>query len=80
MTIHSYSHWTKSRRSDAGGNCVECAVSEDGTMIAFRNSRHPDGPILEFDRASIQGFVADIRHGEFDFLLTPVGRTPARAV
>ncbi|WP_329458130.1 DUF397 domain-containing protein [Streptomyces sp. NBC_01497] len=57
--------WRKSRHSAPGGNCVEVAALEDGS-IAVRNSRHPQGPALVYTRAEIAAFVAGAKDGEFD--------------
>ena len=39
--------WQKSRRSNPSGNCVEVAELADGTGVAVRNSRDPNGPVLD---------------------------------
>jgi hypothetical protein len=60
-------NWTKSRHSAPGGNCVEVAALQDGS-IAVRNSRHPQGPALIYTRAEVAAFVAGAKDGEFDGL------------
>jgi Domain of unknown function (DUF397) len=41
--------WRKSTFSGGGsGNCVEVAVT--AAAVAVRDSKHPDGPHLEFPR------------------------------
>lgn len=57
--------WTKSRRSNQSGNCVEVAQLPDGS-VAVRNSRHPDGPALVYTRAEMTAFVRGARDGDFD--------------
>ncbi|MEG3627743.1 DUF397 domain-containing protein [Streptomyces poriticola] len=59
--------WTKSRHSNAEGNCVEVAPVDGG--IAMRNSRDPDGPALVYTPAEVAAFLAGARDGEFDHLL-----------
>ncbi|WP_320779958.1 DUF397 domain-containing protein [Streptomyces sp. CRN 30] len=59
--------WTKSRHSNAEGNCVEVARVDGG--IALRNSRDPDGPALVYTPAEVAAFVAGAKDGEFDHLL-----------
>lgn len=58
-------HWTKSRYSNAEGNCVEVASLADGA-VAIRNSRDPHGPALVYTPAEIEAFLAGVKDGEFD--------------
>lgn len=57
--------WTKSRHSNAEGNCVEVAALADGA-VALRNSRDPEGPALVYTPAEMAAFLAGARDGEFD--------------
>ncbi|GGS64908.1 DUF397 domain-containing protein [Streptomyces griseoviridis] len=59
--------WTKSRHSNAEGNCVEVARVDGG--IALRNSRDPDGPALVYTPAEVAAFLAGAKDGEFDHLV-----------
>ncbi len=43
-----------------GGTCVEVADNLTG-VIAVRDSKDPDGPVLRFSRADWSAFVAGIR-------------------
>ncbi|MCP2324777.1 hypothetical protein HDA40_003284 [Hamadaea flava] len=65
--------WRKSGRSNASGNCVEVARLPEGSGVAIRNSRNPDGPALVFTAEEIAAFVAGVRDGEFDDLVVPGG-------
>ncbi|GHA06684.1 DUF397 domain-containing protein [Streptomyces tauricus] len=59
--------WTKSRHSNAEGNCVEVARIDGG--VAVRNSRDPEGPALVYTSAELAAFLAGAKDGEFDHLL-----------
>lgn len=59
--------WIKSPYSNSQGNCVELAQLPDGG-IAFRNSRHPDGPALVYTPDEWQAFIAGAKAGSFDHL------------
>ncbi len=41
----------------------------DGTGIAVRNSRFPDGPALIYTHEEITAFLLGVRDGDFDNLL-----------
>jgi hypothetical protein len=58
--------WRKSRRSNPSGNCVELAELPDGTGIAVRNSRDPEGPALIYTVEEIAAFILGARDGDFD--------------
>lgn len=60
-------HWRKSRFSTAEGNCVEVAELP-GNDVAVRNSRFPNGPVLQYTQAEIAAFIAGVKAGEFDDL------------
>jgi hypothetical protein len=55
--------WRKSSRSEYG-LCVEVAFGP-GT-VRLRNSRYPDGPVLEFTAAVWDAFIADVREHRYD--------------
>jgi len=70
--------WKKSTYTgDDGGNCVEVA-EVNGTinapehktghakLIAVRDSKNPDGPVLYFTQAEWDAFVAGVKDNEFD--------------
>ncbi|MFB4318309.1 DUF397 domain-containing protein [Actinomadura sp. 21ATH] len=52
--------WRKSRHSGSGNACIEVAEL-DGTSLAVRDSKDPEGPRLLLDRATWNGFLSRIR-------------------
>ena len=48
---------------DGGGTCVEVAALE---LIAVRDSKNPDGPVLLFARQEWIEFVRGVKAGLFD--------------
>ena len=53
--------WRKSGWSAHNGNCVEARMA-DGT-VQVRDSKDPDGPVLEFTAGEWKAFLAGFRHG-----------------
>jgi len=39
---------------------------KEGTEVLVRDSKNPDGPVLEFTAAEWDAFLAGLRNGEFD--------------
>ena len=54
--------WRKSPYSGGGQDCVEIASLPAGGM-AVRQSKDPDGPVLEFTASEWAAFTAGIRDG-----------------
>nr|WP_211840677.1 DUF397 domain-containing protein [Saccharopolyspora hirsuta] len=50
--------WRKSSRSGNNGACVEVAAAAD--LVAARDSKDPDGPVLVFSRARWASFLAGL--------------------
>lgn len=65
-TSFQHAAWRKSSRSNGNGgsNCVEVAVV--GTNVGVRDSKNPDGPILQFTPTDWASFVDSAKHGRFD--------------
>jgi len=61
----SGSYWVKSSLSFSNGNCVEVACLPDGG-VGVRNSRHSEGPVLEFTPDEWHSLLGGVRNGEFD--------------
>jgi hypothetical protein len=57
--------WRKSRFSGANDNCVEVAKLPNGGR-AVRNSKRPDGPMVEFTGPEWAAFLAGVKDHEFD--------------
>ncbi|MDK0521367.1 DUF397 domain-containing protein [Streptomyces sp. ML-6] len=59
--------WFKSSYSSNGGDCVEAAanlVAPFG-VVPVRDSKNPNGPVLNTSAASFASFVAGVKAGEF---------------
>lgn len=57
--------WRKSSYStQEGGQCVELAALD--TTVGVRDSTDPLGPVLQFSRPAVAGFVSGIKAGELD--------------
>jgi Domain of unknown function (DUF397) len=55
--------WHKSSYSgNGGGDCVEVATSMPG-VVAVRDSKDPDGPMLRFTADEWQAFLSAVRTG-----------------
>jgi hypothetical protein len=51
--------WRESRHSANAGNCVEVAGNLAG-VVAVRDSKNPDGPILALEPKAWRRFVAHL--------------------
>ena len=62
----SRAEWRKvSYSSSNGGTCVEVARNLPG-VVAVRDSKDPEGPVLAFSFAEWRAFAAGLKAGEFD--------------
>jgi Domain of unknown function (DUF397) len=58
--------WRKSSYSgNNGGDCVEVAGNLH-KVVAVRDSKNPDGPMLMFSHGQWRAFAAAVKAGEFD--------------
>jgi hypothetical protein len=60
MTDHqldalAHARWRISSYSDNGAGCVELATVDQATAV--RDSKHPTGPALVFERTTFAGFL-----------------------
>jgi len=66
--------WHKSARSNSSGNCVQLAALDarpgGAGLVGMRDSKHPTGPALVFTAGEVAGFVAALKTGDYDYLLT----------
>ena len=65
MTTES-PRWFKSSYSSNGGNCVEVAVNLAASrgVVPVRDSKNPDGPVLDIPANAFSSFVAGVKAGE----------------
>jgi Domain of unknown function (DUF397) len=55
--------WRKSTRSNNGGACVEVARNLPD-IVAVRDSKHRDGPVLIFASREWRAFINGMKAGE----------------
>jgi hypothetical protein len=58
--------WRKAQLSVANGACVQ--VARAGEMLAMRDSKDPDGPVLMYTPVEWHAFLDGAKKGEFDDL------------
>jgi Domain of unknown function (DUF397) len=58
--------WRKAKRSMNNGNCAEVAAVIGA--IAVRDSKDPQGPVLQYPVMSWRSFLTAARNGRFDAL------------
>ncbi|MEU9449279.1 DUF397 domain-containing protein [Streptomyces sp. NPDC048277] len=51
--------WWKSSASASQSDCVECGIV-DGTTVAVRDSKRPDGPALLVGRTALSAFTSAV--------------------
>ena len=56
--------WFKSSYSTPSEACVE--VSDRGPLVAFRDSKDPEGPELEYSRETVSSFITAVVRGDFN--------------
>jgi len=62
----SHAEWRKSSRSNGnGGACVEVARNLVG-VVAVRDSKDIDGPVLVFPPGDWTAFLGRVKAGDFD--------------
>ena len=65
MTDLSGAIWRKSTVSGTSGNCVEVATNLFTGLVAVRDSKNPNGPVLTFSEAEWKAFIRGVREGQF---------------
>lgn len=56
--------WRKAQRSAGNGACVEVASYQD--MVAVRDSKDPNGPVLTYAHDEWNVFLRGAKSGDFD--------------
>ncbi|MGH3980753.1 MAG: DUF397 domain-containing protein [Pseudonocardiaceae bacterium] len=56
--------WQKATESIVDGACVE--IAQLSGMVAVRDSKDPDGPILTYTKDEWSAFLGGAKKGEFD--------------
>lgn len=59
--------WQKATASEPQQGCVE--FTKVGKVIAVRDSKVPDGPILQFTEQEVHAMLTGAKAGEFDHLV-----------
>jgi hypothetical protein len=59
--------WKKASASYANGDCVEVASLPDG-RVGLRDSKDPDGPVLQFSASEWRAFLDGAASHEFDLI------------
>ena len=60
MNEYSGATWRKSRYSNGQAECVEVAGNLPG-IVAVRDSKDPDGPVVAFGREQWRAFAATVK-------------------
>lgn len=61
----SRANWFRSSYSNGqGGNCTEVALNLPG-IVAVRDSKRPDGPVLVFKSSEWRAFIAGVASRKF---------------
>lgn len=55
--------WFKSSKS--GPNCDNCVEVRDGQVVAVRDTKDRQGPVLAFEPAAFQAFATAAAGGQF---------------
>jgi hypothetical protein len=59
-----WTEWYKSSHSGGDGDCVRWRFG--GDLVQVRDSKNPDGPILEFTHREWVAFISAASEGECD--------------
>lgn len=66
MSNPQFNEFRKALRSQGSGNCVEVADAVDGSAAQVRDSKDRSGPVLSFDGAGWNAFIAGAKAGTFN--------------
>ncbi|MCN9239565.1 DUF397 domain-containing protein [Streptomyces sp. RY43-2] len=58
--------WFKSSYSGNGGSCIEVATNLVASCdtVPVRDSKNPNGPVLNFPTAAFSSFVTSLKRGQ----------------
>jgi Domain of unknown function (DUF397) len=59
-------HWRVAQKCENGA-CIQ--VAPNGGTVIVGDSKHPDGPTLNYTRTAWRNFVREIKNGTFDNLI-----------
>jgi hypothetical protein len=65
-TVYGALSWFRSTAC-TGGNCIEAAPADGGTLVALRDSKRPD-TVLMFSASAWNDFLDGVAEGDFDVL------------
>ena len=68
MSTESTTPWIKATASGGGGgDCVE--LRRKGESVQVRDSKDPQGPVLNYSKSELAAWIDGAKKGEFDHLI-----------
>lgn len=66
MPTPHISHWRKSTRSNAGGNCVEVGFADNGAATGIRDTKDRSYGTLAVSAGTWSAFLSTVKSGQLD--------------